>query len=29
MLAGDGRDAVAVTVSAVDAQGRAVPTANL
>lgn len=28
-LAGDGRDAVAVTVSAVDAQGRAVPTANL
>jgi len=28
-LAGDGRDAVAVTVSAVDAQGRPVPTANL
>jgi beta-galactosidase len=28
-LAGDGRDAVPVTVGAVDAQGRAVPTANL
>lgn len=28
-LAGDGRDAVPVTVSAVDAQGRPVPTANL
>lgn len=28
-LAGDGRDAIAVMVSAVDAQGRAVPTANL
>ncbi|NRF71673.1 glycoside hydrolase family 2 protein [Aquincola sp. S2] len=28
-LAGDGRDAIAVVVSAVDAQGRAVPTANL
>ncbi|WP_284615021.1 glycoside hydrolase family 2 TIM barrel-domain containing protein [Aquabacterium humicola] len=29
VLAGDGRDAIAVMVSAVDAQGRAVPTANL
>ncbi len=28
-LAGDGRDAMPVTVSAVDAQGRPVPTANL
>lgn len=28
-LAGNGQDAVPVTVSAVDAQGRAVPTANL
>ncbi|MCE4536935.1 DUF4982 domain-containing protein [Pelomonas sp. P7] len=28
-LAGDGRDAVPVTVEAVDAQGRPVPTANL
>ena len=28
-LAGDGRDAVPVTVSALDAQGRPVPTANL
>ncbi|HEX5685166.1 MAG TPA: beta-galactosidase GalA [Ideonella sp.] len=28
-LAGDGRDAVPVTVSAVDAEGRPVPTANL
>jgi beta-galactosidase len=28
-LAGDGRDALPVTVSAVDAQGRPVPTANL
>jgi len=28
-LAGDGRDAIAVTVSAADAQGRPVPTANL
>ena len=28
-LAGDGRDAVPVTVSAVDAQGRPVPTANV
>lgn len=28
-IAGDGRDAVPVTVEAVDAQGRAVPTANL
>jgi beta-galactosidase len=28
-LAGDGQDAVPVTVSAVDAQGRPVPTANL
>jgi beta-galactosidase len=28
-LAGDGRDAVPVTVEAIDAQGRPVPTANL
>jgi beta-galactosidase len=29
MLDGDGRDAVPVTVEAIDAQGRPVPTANL